>query len=204
MTKRRKPYSPVSAVDRRAASNIIPFRPRTADRIVDDPYSDTGGKSLVTASLRDDPLGRMHARRQIDDCQYAVGRQFQAWLELVAPAGPRAADTTKEPVDGRGATVEPFTESQRRAGKNLYRARQTLGERSYVLVCAVLGERQFIEQIAESVGLTGNWEIRKLQGRFRECLDELAVLFGFADTAPAKRRVHDQYSAMARGLKVAA
>jgi hypothetical protein len=37
----------------------VPFNGETVDRTVADPYSKTGGKIVVTASLRDDPLGRL-------------------------------------------------------------------------------------------------------------------------------------------------
>jgi hypothetical protein len=63
--KKHQPWTPVPAVDRRAPDNVIPFRARTADGVVDNPYSDTGSKQLSTVSLPDDPLGRMHARRHV-------------------------------------------------------------------------------------------------------------------------------------------
>jgi hypothetical protein len=46
-------------IDRRTSA---PFNGETAERMVADPYSTTGGKIVVTASLRDDPLGRADQR----------------------------------------------------------------------------------------------------------------------------------------------
>jgi hypothetical protein len=52
--------------DRRTSA---PFNGETVDRTVLDPYSPTVGKIVVTASLRDDPLGKLYARRHIDEAQ---------------------------------------------------------------------------------------------------------------------------------------
>ena len=64
--RKRKPR-PAPEIDRRAEA---PFNGETANRLVSDTYSTTGGKILTTASLRDDPLGRLHAENRIDDAQY--------------------------------------------------------------------------------------------------------------------------------------
>jgi hypothetical protein len=69
-------------IDRRAEH---PFNGDTATRLVTDPYSTTGGKIAVTASLRDDPLGKLYARRQIDDAQYRLAKDW-AYLNRKAPA----------------------------------------------------------------------------------------------------------------------
>jgi hypothetical protein len=97
-------------IDRRADR---PFNGDTATRLVADPYSTTGGKIAVTASLRDDPLGKLYARRQIDDAQYRVGLMLTEFFELAEIGSIQAVDPSKEPVDGRGALVETTTESQR-------------------------------------------------------------------------------------------
>jgi hypothetical protein len=67
--RRRRKREIRPEIDRRAEH---PFNGDTATRLVTDPYSTTGGKIAVTASLRDDPLGKLYARRQIDDAQYRV------------------------------------------------------------------------------------------------------------------------------------
>jgi hypothetical protein len=65
-----------------------------------------GGKIAVTASLRDDPLGKLHARRQIDDAQYRVGLMLTEYFELAEIGSVQAVDPSKEPVDGRGQYVD--------------------------------------------------------------------------------------------------
>ena len=44
---------------------------------VDDPY-EPGAKIVTLRNLRDDPLGRLHDRNQIDEAQFQAGRRFQA------------------------------------------------------------------------------------------------------------------------------
>ena len=108
--------------------------------MVADPYSTTGGKIAVTASLRDDPLGKLYARRQIDDAQYRVGLMLTEFFELAEIGSVQAVDPAKEPVDGRGAYVEPISDRQRRAVRQLMRVCQVsvLGQVGYDLCRVVL------------------------------------------------------------------
>lgn len=77
----------------------------------DKPPKNLGNSSLpVTASLRDDPLGRLFARRHIDDAQYRGGLKLLELFELAEIGSLQAMDPGKEPVDGRGAFVEPITD----------------------------------------------------------------------------------------------
>jgi hypothetical protein len=102
--------APSPEIDRRAEA---PFNGDTATRLVADPYPTTGGKIAVTASLRDDPLGQLFARRQIDEAQYRPGRMVEEWLELSEIGSVQAIDPAKEAVDGRGQYVEAITDKRR-------------------------------------------------------------------------------------------
>ena len=74
--KRRKPYDPAKAHDRR--SRDLPRHAEVASTEVDDPLGlDPGDKIVTLRSLRNDPLARLHSRRQIDEAQYQGGRSFQ-------------------------------------------------------------------------------------------------------------------------------
>jgi hypothetical protein len=68
---------------------------------VPDPYSKTGRKIVVTATLRDDPLGQLYARRHIDEAQYFVGLKLRELFDLAEIGAIQAMDPGKEPVDGR-------------------------------------------------------------------------------------------------------
>lgn len=145
---------------------------------VADPYGEPGGRIVVMRSTRDDPLGELHARRSIDEAQYHSGRAFQKDFEA-AERGPGAIDPSKEAVDG-GQMPEPITEAQRRAAKQLAVVYRALGADGSAITHDVLVHNRTRSQIAAARGLTGKvWE-DYYGKRFRECLNCLAVVYGFA------------------------
>ena len=74
--KRKKPYSPGRAHDRR--SQDLPYNAEVAAIEVDDPLAlEPGDKIVALRSIRNDPLGRLHSHRQIDQAQFRGGRAFQ-------------------------------------------------------------------------------------------------------------------------------
>src|ERR1700683_1202111 len=101
-------------------STDLPRNAEVAAVEVDDPLGLEPGDKIVTLrSLHNDPLGRLHSHRHVDEAQYQGGRAFQDDWEK-AERGPRAVDPTREYVDG-GRAREPITERQRRAGPRLHR-----------------------------------------------------------------------------------
>jgi hypothetical protein len=182
--KRRKPYNPAKVHDRRARDLL-----RNADVAaveVDDPMGlDPGDKIVTLRSLRNDPLARLHSRRQIDEAQYQGGRSFQNDWEK-AERGPQAVDPTREYVDG-GQFREPITESQRKAVLRLNRIERELGADGCALVHEVLIMGMTMEQISERRGLAGQRWLDYFAKRLRECLDRLALVYGFATEKQAKQ-----------------
>ena len=133
--KRKKPHNPARAHDRRARDLLRNAEVATVE--VDNPLAlEPGEKIVALRSIRNDPLGRLHSHRQIDEAQYQGGRAFQADWEK-AERGPRAVDPTREYVDG-GQRREPITESQRKAVLRLNRAERELGADGSALVHDVL------------------------------------------------------------------
>jgi hypothetical protein len=65
--------------------------------MVPDPWSPHGGKIVVTGSLRDDPLGGLHARKHIDDVQFRAGLFLLELFELAEIGSIQAMDPGKEP-----------------------------------------------------------------------------------------------------------
>ena len=121
--------------DRR--STDLPRNAEVAAVEVDDPLALEPGEKIVTLrSLRNDPLGKLHSHRQIDEAQYQGGRAFQDDWEK-AERGPQAVDPTREYVDG-GRAREPITERQRKAVLRLNRAERELGADGSALVHEVL------------------------------------------------------------------
>ena len=124
------------------------------------------------------PLARLHTHRQIDEAQYQGGRAFQHDWEK-AERGPQAVDPTREYVDG-GQKREPITEGQRKAVLRLNRTERELGADGSALVHEVLILGMTMEQIGQRRGLRGQRWIDYFARRFRECLDRLALIYGFA------------------------
>src|SRR5258707_7291113 len=177
MAKRNKPYRPAKVHDRR--SRDLLRNAEVAAIEVDDPYGlEPGDKMVTLRSIRNDPLARLHTHRQIDEAQYRGGRAFQGdWKK--AERGPQAVDPTRDYVDG-GQRREPITEGQRKAVLRLNRAERELGADGSALVHEVLILGMTMEQIGQRRGVRGQRWIDYFARRFRECLDRLALIYGFA------------------------
>ena len=175
--RRKKPHDPAKVHDRRSRDLLRNAEVATVE--VDNPLAlDPGEKIVALRSLRNDPLGRLHSHHQIDEAQYQGGRAFQNDWEK-AERGPRAVDPTREYVDG-GQMREPITESQRKAVLRLNRAERELGADGSALVHDVLVHGLTMQQIGEKRGLrTQRWQ-DYFSRRFHECLDRLALIYGFA------------------------
>ena len=175
--KRNKSHKLTKVHDRR--SRDLPRNAQVAAIEVDDPLAlDPGEKIVTLRSIRNDPLARLHTHRQIDEAQYQGGRAFQADWEK-AERGPQAVDPTREYVDGVRMR-EPVTEGQRKAVLRLNRAERELGADGAVLVHEVLILGMSMEQIGQRRGLRAQRWIDYFARRFRECLDRLALIYGFA------------------------
>ncbi len=176
--KRRQPNDLKNIHDRRAtefnrgiASHVTPVE-------ISDPYDAEGGTIIVMRQTRDDPIAKMLTRHQIDTSQFEGGRAFQKDFEA-AERGPKAIDFTREAVDG-GQMPEPITEAQQKAARSLAVVYRALGQSGAALVHDVLIHRKTISQIGDSRGLPGErWE-KYFGMRFREALDTLAEVYGFA------------------------
>jgi hypothetical protein len=183
-TKRRS--SRAERIHDRRSSDL----PRNAEVVaveVDDPMAlEPGDKIVALRSIRGDPLGRLHSHHQIDDAQYRGGRAFQNDWER-AERGPQAVDPTREYVDGVQRR-EPITDAQRNAVLRLNRAERELGADGSALAHDVLIQGMTMLQVAERRGLhTQRWR-DYLSRRFQECLDRLALVYGFATEKPPPRR----------------
>lgn len=176
-TKRRQPYDPSKVHDRRASDSNRGVNEHLTPMEVSDPYED-GGKIIVMRSTRDDPLADLHARHMIDEAQYHAGRAFQHDFET-AERGPRAIDPSKEAVDG-GVMPEPITESQRRSARQLAVVYRALGLTGSTLVHDVLVHSMTRAQVAAKRGFRGRSREEYYGMRFRECLDCLALIYGFS------------------------
>lgn len=173
--RKGKPYDPSKPVHDRMSTDLL-RNAMVAVIDVDDPFA-PGDKIRVLRSTRDDPLADHHARHHIDEAQYQAGRKFQEDFER-AERGPRAVDL-KEAVDG-GQMPEPLTETQRKAAKSLAVAYRALGADGSALAHDILVHGRTMSQIAASRGLFGERWQKYFGMRFHECLNCLAIVYGFA------------------------
>jgi hypothetical protein len=175
--RRKKPYDPAKVHDRR--SRDLLRNAEVAAIEVDDPLGLEPGDRIVTLrSIRNDPLGRLHSRRQIDEAQYQGGRAFQDDWEK-AERGPQAVDPGREYVDG-GQMREPITERQRKAVLRLNRVERELGADGSALVHEVLILGMTMDQVGQRRGLRSQRWSDYFARRLQECLDRLALIYGFA------------------------
>lgn len=182
--KRSKSYKLAKVYDRRTRD--LPLNAEMASVEVDDPLAlESGEKIVVLRSIRNDPLGRLHSHHQIDEAQYRGGRAFQNDWER-AERGPQAVDPTREYVDGARAR-EPVTESQRQAVLRLNRIERELGTDGAALVHDVLVLGLTMEQVGQRRSVHSQRWSDYFARRFRECLDRLALVYGFATEDPSHR-----------------
>src|SRR3954447_7308885 len=182
--KRKNQHSLQKVHDRR--STDLPRNAEVAAIEVDDPLALEPGEKIVTLrSIRNDPLGRLHSHRQIDEAQYRGGRAFQDDWEK-AERGPQAIDPTREYVDG-GRTREPVTESQRQAVLRLNRIERELGTDGAALVHDVLVLGLTMDEIGQRRAVRTQRWTDYFSRRFRECLDRLALIYGFATETGTRR-----------------
>ncbi|MBR1088606.1 hypothetical protein JQ621_14135 [Bradyrhizobium manausense] len=183
--RRNMSYKLTELHDRR--SRDLPFNAEVVEVGVDNPLAlDPDEKIAAMRSIRNDPLGRLHAHHQIDEAQYRGGRAYQNDWEK-AERGPQAMDPTREYVDG-ARSREPVTESQRQAVLRLNRVERELGTDGTALVHDVLVLGLTMDQIGQRRAVrTQRWN-DYFGRRFRECLDRLALIYGFATDASARRR----------------
>jgi len=182
--KRNRSYRLAKIHDRR--SRDLPRNADVAEVEVDDPLAlEPGEKIVALRSIRNDPLGRLHSHRQIDEAQYQSGRAFQNDWEK-AERGPQAVDPSREYVDS-ARTREPVTEAQRKAVLRLNRAERELGADGAALVHEALIQGMTMEQVGQRRGLRSQRWNDYFSRRLRECLDRLALIYGFATGTTEKR-----------------
>ena len=175
--KRNRLHRNAKVHDRKAQD--LPLNAEVADVEVDNPLALEPGEKIVTLrSIRNDPLARLHSHHQIDEAQFRGGRAFQDDWEK-AERGPQALDPTREYVEA-SPSREPITERQRKAVLRLNRTSRELGADGSALVHDVLILGLTMEQVGRRRGLSGQRWMDYFSKRFRECLDRLALTYGFA------------------------
>jgi hypothetical protein len=171
------PTNSAAPHDRRATE--LPINAKVEATVADDPY-EPGAKITVLRSLPDDPLAAMHNAKQIDQAQFVAGRHWQRAYELTSVGGVRACDPTRERVDGGGIPQATISDAQVRAFADLKRAMSALGLEGESLIKDFLGRGWSLRDVAAQRGAASERARSYFGWRLRECLDTLAVEFGYA------------------------
>jgi hypothetical protein len=178
MAKTRRRQQPsLPKIHVREATDL-PINSQVAVAEVDDPY-ELGAKITVIRSIRDDPLARLYMRSQIDTAQFSAGREYQRLHRIVELGGAQAIDPAKEFVDG-GKFMDLISDERIKATKALAAAYQALGQVGSNLVVCVLGHGMMVKQYAVSRGANTERQVRHYSDRIRECLETMALLWGYA------------------------
>ncbi len=135
---------------------------------------------VVRRALRDDPLARLHARRQIGEAQYRAGRAWQAAYEAASIGHVGSIDPSNEPVDGSPKHAGPDLDRITKAARNLAGWDRLLGPHGCAVVRYILAERLTTAQVAERMGFADE---KYYGNRFRECLSCLARDMGYMGVA---------------------
>lgn len=150
---------------------------------VTDPY-DQSAKILVMRSLRDDPLGRMHDRKQIDEAQYRAGDQWRDYYAIIEVGGAQAIDPSKDAVDGGYFRDNRDSDRYSRAFNEMRRASTAAGMLGEQSLKDVLANRLFLNQVAA----LRNISAETASERFKTALEAIAILWGFAVECPITKR----------------
>lgn len=175
--RRRKPHDPSKAHDRRATESNRGIKNYLAPEEVDDPF-EAGAKIIVMRNLRNDPLANLRARKTIDEAQYNAGRAFQDDFEIIQ--GQQQACDPSQPYVDQSFKQRGISVAYAEALARLNMAHGRLGAIGSPVAHSVLIDGLTMVQIAEARGLKGErWE--KYFGLlFRDCLDCLALIYGYA------------------------
>ncbi len=138
---------------------------------------------VVRRALRDDPLARLHARRQIGEAQYRAGRAWQAAYEAASIGHVGSIDPSNEPVDGSPKHAGPDLDRITKAARKLAGWDRLLGADGCAIVRDVLAEGRSMEQVAARRGECSQRSQDYFARRLRECLTSLARDMGYIGQA---------------------
>ena len=187
--RKAKPMQTATALSADTAPMMVPdpgedarYRRIAASRHKDGVTSFREPLVQATRALRDDPLGQMHARRQIGEAQYRAGREWQRVHEQAGVGRLRSSGDIREPVDGGQIANDGITDMQLAAMKKLAAWERRLGTAGNRIVVAVLAHKRSIRDVADTSGLMPGKAATTFMGhRFRECLSTLAKAMGYVN-----------------------
>src|SRR6516165_1991915 len=191
------PYQPAGRVDRAGnldvEARLEPVRRRDGSLSEGAPAWTPPERPVLTAivNLREDPIGRMHARRQVDEAQYSAARAYQQLYDRATIGTLSPADPSRIRVDG-GKAPDPISAVRMAAATRLRSVEGTLkdwhGHAGLSLTRRVLTGGKSVDKAARDFGANSEREARFWGLLFRKCLDVLAKALGFASSAKRSTR----------------
>ena len=160
-------------------------RAASATITVDNPaaqigHSEASRTVIVQRALRDDPLGRLHARGQISTAQFRAGRRWQAAVETAEGVSLRSPDLASPVVDtSRVTVVLANLDRIDKARAELARWDAALGRVGATLIRLVLVNAHTMEQVAAANGEATSRAVDYYGRRLREILTTLAAQMGY-------------------------
>jgi hypothetical protein len=134
---------------------------------------------IVAQSVRNDPLGQMYARHQIEYVCYIAGRGYQELAETATGGNYGSSDPSRLTSHDNGSASSDALDRQRNAGTRLrkidHAIRFALGRTGLILTHAVLIERR-----TTSVAGKTKRERQVFAFIFRSCLTLIAIQLGLA------------------------
>ena len=182
------PYSPPGYVDAEGnldtAARLAPAQHHDGSEAAGAPGWQPPRRPTMTVfvALKDDPIGRLHSRHQIDEAQYQGARAYQECHDASLIGSVRSVNLSATRVSG-GLPAEPLSDRQRRAAAKLRaiegQVQMRYGNVGVWLVRLVLAERRPVEATARLAGATSARDMHSVGWLFRKCLDVIALATGF-------------------------
>lgn len=178
---RGKVVSVHTVCDIRDRYGDMPKGSHVAPMEVDDPNSPPGqiDKIVVMRTIRDDPLGEMHAAKRIDDAEFLAGRKWQADYERVCLGSLRGVNLANDPVQGGGAP-DAFSLVRAQAAQRLKEAASELGREGNIVIHDILADGLSILGVCRKRGNASGYQQSVVSTLFHKSLGILVVFYELA------------------------
>lgn len=156
-------------------------RVELGERLVVDPY-DTSKRVSAIVNVRESAIDHMRSRGRVDETQAAVADRFRRLWELAAIGHQRGIDYENFGGGGNGGVSDPMTDALVRAGRDLSRCIQQLGQVHSQILISIVGEGKRIEDVAKNWSraggiVTGNRAEGYITGTLIDAIDNLTSIW---------------------------
>lgn len=174
-------------------------------RLISDPL-EPGQRYAAVVNVRESSIDHMASRGRINTAQSEAGQRFRRLWEQAAVGRNQAMDTTKEFVDGGGAS-DPISDALVKASIELNRILQVAGPVGSQLLISIVGEGARIEDAAKDWSKAGG-AVRGeraegyVTGRMIEALDDLVKFWKLESDPILKKEEKRSYYRNGSEIKV--